>query len=210
MYRRLFAVSNELDELGVQHIGDYTRALRRLTGGQDITVLKTVTDVLSPIKGYKKLFARMTKPASASYQTAPLTAISDIIFVDSEVKRHFRKLVADYLQTKDAATERAIRDQLLAWKNHRPALELLLQNMPNSADIDAFSKNLVVVANTGLEALDNLKAGKTPSADWIKQKTDELAAAKTVYGEAGLDIIAEIEGLVNGKLAAEPADYPLF
>jgi len=210
MYRRLFAVSNELDGLGVQHVGNYTRALRRLTGGQDITALKTVTDVLSPIKGYKKLFARMTKPASASYQTAPLTAISDIIFVDSEVKRHFRKLVADYLQTKDATTEQAIRNQLTAWQNHRPALEPLLQNMPNSADIDAFSKELVIASNIGLEALNNLTAGKTPSADWIKQKTDELATAKTVYGEAGLDIIAEIEGLVNGKLAVEPADYPLF
>ncbi|MEO6630398.1 MAG: family 20 glycosylhydrolase, partial [Mucilaginibacter sp.] len=167
MYRRLFAVSSELDELGVQHIGDYHRSLRRLTGGQDITPLKTVTDVLSPIKGYKKLFARMTKPASASYQTAPLTAISDIIFVDSEVKRRFRKLVADYLQTKDAATEQAIRNQLLIWKNHRAALEPLLQNMPNSADIDAFSKNLVIAANIGLEALDNLKTGKSASADWI-------------------------------------------
>ncbi|MEP6612528.1 MAG: family 20 glycosylhydrolase [Mucilaginibacter sp.] len=210
MYRRLFAVNSKLDELGVQHIGDYNRSLRRLTGGQDITSLKTVTDVLSPIKGYKKLFARMTKPASASYQTAPLTAISDIIFVDSEVKRRFRKLVADYLQTKDAATEQAIRNQLLAWKNHRPALEPLLKNMPDSADIDAFSKNLVIAANTGLEALDNLKAGKTASAEWIKQKTDELAVTKTVYGEASLDIIGEIGGLVNGKLTAEPADYPLF
>ncbi|MEO6978187.1 MAG: hypothetical protein ABI113_07385, partial [Mucilaginibacter sp.] len=189
---------------------DYNRSLRRLTGGQDITPLKTVTDVLSPIKGYKKLFARMTKPASASYQTAPLTAISDIIFVDSEVKRRFRKLVADYLQTKDAATEQAIRNQLLAWKNHRAALEPLLKNMPDSADIDAFSKNLVIAANTGLEALDNLKAGKTASAEWIKQKTDELAVTKTVYGEASLDIIGEIGGLVNGKLTAEPADYPLF
>ena len=210
MYRRLFAVSNELDELGVQHISNYSRSLRRLTGGQDIAPLKTVADVLSPIKGYKKMFAGMTKPASASFQTTPLTAISDIIFVDSEVKRRFRKLVADYLQTKDAATEQAIRNQLLAWKNHRTALEPLLQNIPNSADINAFSKNLVIAANIGLEALDNLKAGKTASADWTKQKMDELSITKTVYGEADLDIIGEIEGLVNGKLAAEPADYPLF
>lgn len=210
MYRRLFATSNELDELGLMHIANYEKGLRRLTGGEDITPLKTLTDVLSPIKGYKKLFARMTKPASASYQTAPLTAVSDIIFVDSEVKRKFRKMVADYLKNKDLATENAIRDQLLIWQSHRIALEPLMSKAPISPDIDALSKNLVAASNIGLEALNNIKADKTPSADWLKKKTDELATCKKVYSEMDISVIAEIEGLVNGKLAAEPADYPMF
>ena len=210
MYRRLFAVSNQLDEMGLQHIGDYTRSLRRLTGGEDITPLKTLTDVLSPVKGYKKLFARMTKPASASYQTAPLTAVSDIIFVDSEEKRHFRKLVGDYLQHKDDSTAQAIHTCLTLWKNHRAALEPLLLHMPNSTDIDVHSKNLATAATIGLEAMDKIATGKVPADDWIKQKVDELAQTKKVYGEMDIAVIPEIEALVKGKLDAEPKDYPVF
>ncbi|HEY8929894.1 MAG TPA: beta-N-acetylhexosaminidase [Mucilaginibacter sp.] len=210
MYRRLFAISKDLDEAGLQHIADYERGLRRLTDGADISPLKTVADVLSPVKGYRKLMARMTKPASASYQTAPITTLSDIIFVDSEVKRHFRTLVDQYLKTKDAATGQAIRTQLTIWKDNRIALEPLLKQMPNSADIDAHSKNLVIAASIGLAALDNLIAGKAAPADWLKQKSGELSVCKAVHGEMEIAVIREIEGLLKGQLAPEPTDYPIF
>jgi hexosaminidase len=210
MYRRLFITSNELDEIGVQHIGDYERSLRRLTVGKDISALKTLTDVLSPVKGYKKLFGRITKPASASYQTAPLVALSDIVFVDSETKRKFRWAVKTYLANKDTASERIIRNQLTTWKNNASRLQPLINESRLNAELDSHSKNLAIAGAIGLSALDLIKAGTAPNADWVSKKAAELSALNKTYGDMDLAIIPEIDALVKQKMANEPADYPLF
>ncbi len=124
MYRRLFVLSNQLDEQGLLHISNYERgALRRLTNGQPTEHLQTLTDVLTPIKGYRKMMAIMFKPEQASYQTSPLTSVSDIIFVDSETKRKFRHLVKVFLETHDKNAEAAIKSYLLIWQQNDALLQ---------------------------------------------------------------------------------------
>ncbi|MGZ4000327.1 MAG: beta-N-acetylhexosaminidase, partial [Mucilaginibacter sp.] len=55
MYRRLFVLSNELDARGLLNISNYERALRRLTNDGPTEHLKLLTDVLTPVKCYRKL-----------------------------------------------------------------------------------------------------------------------------------------------------------
>jgi len=210
MYRRLFVISHQLDEIGVQHISNYERALRRFTGGTDITPLKTLTDVLAPLKGYKKLFARMTAPKSMSYQTMPLTAISDIVFVDSEVKRQFRTMVKSYLNKPNDADATTIILRLGKWRDHRAALELLINMGLMDNSINENSKKLYAAAVIGLDAIKLLQNKEKPSADWLKQRSDALDQMNKVYGEVELSIIPEIRALVNQQLDAEPASYPIF
>jgi hexosaminidase len=210
MYRRLFVISGQLDEIGVQHISSYERGLRRLTGGGDISPLKTLTDVLTPIKGYKKLFAKMGKPVSLTYQTAPLTDVSDIVFVDSEVKRQFRAAVKSYSKNPNDTDAGLITAQLEKWKAHRTALEPLINKGLTGSGINENSKYLYTAAVIGLEAFKMLKNKEKPSADWVKQRTDALNEIKKVYGEVELCIVPEIKALVDQQLAAEPANYPIF
>ncbi len=91
MYERLNVLNLHLDESGLQHFGNQEKALRRLSGTQDIAQLKQITDVLTPVRGYKRLFGRMSKPVQANYTTAPLNQVADIVFVDSRSKRQFRQ-----------------------------------------------------------------------------------------------------------------------
>ncbi|NHA03764.1 family 20 glycosylhydrolase [Mucilaginibacter sp. HC2] len=210
MYRRLFVISNQLDEIGVQHISNYERGLRRLTNGADMASLKTLTDVLTPLKGYKKLFAKMTSPKSMSYQTAPLTAISDIVFVDSEVKRQFRAAVKSYLDKSNDADATSITTQLKKWLDHRTAMEPMINKGLLDNNINENSKKLYAVAMIGLDAIKLLQNKEKPSADWLKQRLDALDQMKKVYGEVELAIIPEIRALVNQRMDAEPASYPIF
>lgn len=210
MYRRLAVTSRQLDELGLQHIANYERGLRRLTSGADIEPLKTLIDVLTPVTGYKKLFTRMSKPVAMSYQTAPLTEVSDIIFVDSEVKRQFRTAIKDYLNNPNEASAVLIITQLKKWKAHRAGLEPLINSGLLNNDVNDNSKNLYAAAVIGLEALELLKKKEKPAADWLKQRSAALNELKKVHGEAELSIAPEIKALVDQQLEAEPASYSIF
>ena len=210
MYRRLSVLSNQLDEQGLLHVSNYNRALRRLTNGQPTEHLQTLTDVLTPIKGYRKMMAIMFKPEQASYQTSPLTSVSDIVFVDSETKRKFRHLVKVFLETHDKDAEAAIKSDLLAWQQNDALLQPLFTGNKRLIEIQDHSRNLSAAAAIGLEALDRMDKGTATDATWVQQKSDALATYGTQHNETEIAVIPEIAELVIGHTVAEPASYPAF
>jgi len=208
MYRRLFAISDQLDEQGLQHVANYERGLRRISN-DDFTVLKTLTDVLTPVKGVKKLLAKFMMPESLSYQTAPLIQVSDIVLVDSRVKWEFRNAVKSYLEHKDTTSENIIRNYLTFWQNNDAHLENVCASSPQLKTIQELSKNLSVIATIGLDALNRIKEAD-PDTNWINEKLGVLKKANQTYGDTELCIIPEIEGLVKQQATPLPASYPLF
>jgi len=208
LYRRLFTLSEQLDESGLQHVAGYERALRRYTNDNILSV-KCLTDVLAPVKGYKKMFAQLMMPESMSYQAAPLIQVSDIVFVDSKVKWEFRAAVKSYLQNKDVASENTLRNYLTLWQKNNEQLKDLFVTSSQLKRVEEHSKNLSAVATLGLEALDKLKAGTTDT-NWINEKLGILKTVNQVYGETELCIIPEIESLVRQQMSPLPATYPIF
>jgi hexosaminidase len=208
LYRRLFALSEQLDERGIQHIADYQRALRRYAN-DNFQSLETLADVLTPVKGYKKLFAQMMMPEGMSYQSAPLIQISDIVFVDSKVKWAFRTAVKSYLEHKDTISEDLVRKYLVLWKDNNARLQSLFAGSAALRRVEEHSKNLSVVAAIGLNALNKLKDGVTDSA-WTGEQLAMLKSANQPFGETELCIIPEIEALVKGNLEPLPSSYPVF
>jgi hexosaminidase len=208
LYRRLFILSEQLDESGLQHVADYERALRRYTNDNTLSV-KTLTDVLTPVKGYKKMFAQLMMPESMTYQAAPLIQVSDIVFVDSKVKWEFRAAVKSYLQNKDVASENTLRNYLTLWQKNNEQLKDLFVTSSQLKRVEEHSKNLSALATLGLEALDKLKAG-TSDTNWINEKLGILKTINQVHGETELCIISEIESLVRQQMSPLPATYPIF
>jgi len=210
MYRRMFLLTGQLDEQGLPLISNYERALRRLTNGEPTEHLKTLTDVLTPVKGYRKLMASMFKAPSASYQTTPLTAVSDIVFVDSEIKRKFRNLVKIFLTTKDKNAEVEIRGYLLAWWKNDVFLRPMFAGNKHLAEVDEHSKNLASAAAIGLETLDRMDRNMPNDAAWVQQKSATLDLAGKAHSETEIAVIPEIGSLVIGHLVAEPVSYSAF
>jgi len=208
-YRRLFILSGQLDDLGIQHISSYERSLRRISN-ENFAAVKTLTDVLTPIKGYKKLFAQMTKPESLSYQTSPLIQVSDIAFVDSKVQWEFRTAVKSYLANKDIASEKIITGYLTLWANNHEQLKSLIAASSQLKAVENHSKNLTVVAAIGIEALKKIKEGGGIDSTWSNEKLNILKAANKPFAETELCIIREIEALVKQQLLPLPESYPTF
>ena len=210
MYRRMFALSDQLDEQGLPHLSNYERALRRLTNGEPTDHLKTLTDVLEQVRGYRKLMAAMFKPAQASAQSTPLTSVSDIVFADSETKRKFRALVKLYLEKHDKAAEMSIKAYLLTWQQNDEQLKPLFAGNKRLMEVVDHSKNLSAAAAIGLQALDRIDKGTANDANWVKQQSDALSMYEKVHNETAIAIIPEIEALVLGHLVPEQVAYSAF
>ena len=210
MYRRLDIVSAALDEAGLLHISNYEKALRMYTGGGDIAALKTFTDLLTPVKGYKKLFARLTSPTGALHQTSPLTEVSDIVFVDSDIKWKFRAAVNTYLKNKDAESEKIILDYLNSWRSNDDKIQTLLDTRRELAAVKEHARHLTAMAGIGLEALEYLKKGTQPPAEWVTEKINLLKGFDHPIAETELSVIPEIGSLVTQQPAALPGEFPMF
>ena len=209
LYRRLFKLSEQLDDIGLQHIANYERSLRRIAP-DDYTSFKTLTDVLTPIKGYKKLFAALMKPETMSFQTSPLIQVSDIVPVDSKMKWAFRWAVASYLKNKDSISGNIIRNYLMSWKNNHEELSGLFAKSSIARNVEVHSNNLSAIATIGLDALNKIKEGKTYDSDHLTKTMDILKTAGGTEGETELCILPEIESLVKQKISPLPETYPVF
>jgi len=209
MYRRLNMLNNGLDEQGLNHLTNYERALRRLTNGEPTEHLQVLTDVLSQVKGYRKLVAMMMRAPQASYQTTPLTSISDVVLPDPATKRKFRALVKLYLEKKDKNAEEAIKAYLQTWKENDTRLQPLFAGNKRLMEVQDHSKNLSAAAAIGLEALDRMDKG-TVDAGWVQKQSNTLAAFEKAHYETELVVIPEIEELVIGHTIAEPEKYSAF
>ena len=106
MYRRLEVVSRELEAVGVTRGSSYTLMLARLAGTHSPETLKTLADVVEPIKAYAREGAREYTSLT------PYNRLVDAARPESEVARIFAERVDHLTANKDA-----VRKQLIAWRD---------------------------------------------------------------------------------------------
>lgn len=203
MYRRLWQVDFELNDRGLNEDGNYIKMISRWTNGENINIVKTLTDVYTPVKGYKRLMARMFTPVRVSKTLAsPMVEIADAERCDSKPRLDFRKLVATYLTNHDTVTLKKIKLQLHLWQNNKVKFDILAVNAPYLKQLLPLSDHLSAAATIGLEAL-NEQGNKDEQLNKLQQLEQPL-------NEVQLSILPEIEALVSGQLKDEPATYPMF
>ena len=205
LYTRLMKLNLLLDAQGLQHIANYERALRGWKCSTDVNDLRLLTDVLTPIKGYKRLIPKMTMPKNKTQATAPLNQLAECLPMNSFTKRQFRQLVTAYLQNQDRDAEKAIRAQLQAWTY----LQWNSYQQPTLEAIRPHAVNLQQLSKLALEAMDQRYQGVVLS-DWVNKQQDLLKKAAQPVAETELDVLPELAALINGKLIPEPASYSLF
>jgi len=54
MYSRMELTSRKLDRLGLTHNSSYDEKLRRIAGSNDVSALRTLADVVEPVKDYAR------------------------------------------------------------------------------------------------------------------------------------------------------------
>jgi len=192
MYRRLDAISLQLEELGLTHEKNYAMMLRRLVQQEDIEPLKTLVDVIEPIKIY-------TRHQYITYTSfSPFTRVVDAARPDSKTARNFRLLVEQFLANKsNVELKNAIVLLLKKWEANHEQLRAMIRKAPALKEISGQSENLSRTAAIGLQALETAASGKPGSKDWIDTSLQNLTKAKGAFAETELMIVAGVEKLVN-------------
>ncbi|MFH1851712.1 MAG: beta-N-acetylhexosaminidase [Candidatus Neomarinimicrobiota bacterium] len=226
LYRRLENVSFRLEEVGLQHIKNYSMQLRRLTGNRVSAQLKLLADLVEPVDGYQ----RHRFDSSRVYTSyAPLTRLVDVVQADAFAARRFRSLTADYLQEYTAIVANSAdlrgRKRVAAFKklgqgpagielaqvlrmylDNHSALEEVITANPILQEIRPLSADLSAVAAAGLWALEYLQTGKTAPADHTAEQLELLERALPPRAELELRIVPAVIDLVRAAGNLPPAD----
>ncbi|MCC3152683.1 family 20 glycosylhydrolase [Hymenobacter sp. BT770] len=192
MYRRLNLVSLELDALGLRHRRAPEQLLLRMAGSSNVAPLRTLAEVLEPVKDYKRHFQGMIYTPQT-----PLNRLVDAAPAESEVARRFGVLVDSVLMTNAAPPRPAVsvrqlaalRAQLMLWQANDTRLQMMLVLNPALREYGPLSTRLAAVAKLLLERLTQLQAGQTPSAAWLATARTTLDAAQAPAGQAELAIV---------------------
>jgi hexosaminidase len=195
---RLEITSRWLDWLGLTHNSSYQPMLRRIAGSNDIASLRTLADVVEPVKDYTREETAPVEPTSL----VPLNRLVDAVRPESAMARRFAAMVDALVTGRDDPTTKTQARALLAtWRDNQPSLEpvenqsfLLKEAMP-------LSQNLSQVATVGLQALDYLDRGERPTEAWITQQTSLLHDAEKQQAQLLLTIVPPVEKLVQAAAA---------
>ena len=165
MYRRLNITSLCLEQLGLRHEIYKQEMLRRLANGYDIDAVKTLIDVIEPLKIYER------NQGDTMYTVfSPFTKIADAATPDQELPRLFSKDVDHYLQHRDTALQNKIVQQLMVWKNNDVAFRKTLRNSPILQEAAPLSESLMELAAAGLSAMDHIASAKKIDDAWLKKQ----------------------------------------
>ncbi|HTW63358.1 MAG TPA: family 20 glycosylhydrolase [Bryobacteraceae bacterium] len=177
MYRRLDAVSDELDHLGLTQKSSYLPMLERLAGGGPIEPLKTLADVVIPLT-----FGQRIRTHRYNQQT-PLTGLPDAVRPESETARQFAELV-------DRMDRPQIRMWLMRWSDNRTSFQAASEALRRSSTV-------------GLQALNYLDRRQRPPASWLNQQRAYLETLKKPVDDVRIAIVPSIKELVNAAGAQQ-------
>src|SRR5258708_21403895 len=106
MYARLHSVSAQLEWLGLTHRSYYPQMLRRIAGHaatpDQLTALRTLADVVEPVKDYTREASAPAHPTSPT----PLNRLVDPIPLESPAARRFSHHLHNFVSSpsRDAET----------------------------------------------------------------------------------------------------------
>ena len=201
MYDRMAHVSNWLDAYGVNHNAEYVPMLQRIAGTDDVSALKTLVDVVEPVKGY----ARESLAASEPTALTPLNRVVDAARPESETAREFSELVDDFVSGKiKPGIEAQIRATLMRWRDNNENFQSLAQRSSIAQEAAPLSQSLSAISATGLRALDYLDREEKAPQDW---KTQQLAAVQQAF-QPKAQVILMVAPAVQKLIQASAGETP--
>jgi hexosaminidase len=204
LYQRLENVSRWLDWLGLTHNSSYGPMLRRIAGTNDISVLRTFTDVVEPVKDYNREELAVVEATSLS----PLNRVIDATRPESMTARRFANLVEARIGGHaDSEAKQEVRASLIRWRDNQSNLQPLESQSFLLTEIVRLSQDLTAVAITGLQALDYMDRGERAPAAWATQQFALLEQAQKPKAQLLLMVVPSVQKLVeasSGQKAPPP------
>jgi len=195
LYRRLAAVSTQLEGLGLQHRKAPAKLLAQMASPTYQGPLRTLAEVVEPVKEYKRHFQGFTYTPQT-----PLNRLVDAAPAESDRAREFGVAVDTLLAHRpiagplpnDAAARAAlaaVRTQLKRWQSNDGLLKPLFATAPALLEYAPLSTQLNLLATLGLERLQQMENGQAPTPAWLASAQKQLEAAKAPAGQAELAVL---------------------
>jgi len=229
MYRRLAAVSVQLEDVGLLHEKNQEAMLRRwINGAARTDEIKPLIAIVEPVKDY------LRGSLQKATQFTPLTRLADIARPDSEQARNFTKFVDQYLYSTSSLNQTGadpISGALGWWKNIAAAMNRYIfpSNQPpptvkprpkgdETVEIDLqvviraplmneeaapLAKDMEDVCDIGLEAYGFLQSNKIPNEEWLNSKLARLIEAAKPKAAVELMIVQPVMELVAAAAEQE-------
>src|SRR6516165_12764169 len=191
MYRRLAVVSRNLEWLGLTQRQSHTLMLERLAGMQPFEPLRTLDDVLEPVREYSREEAREFSSFT------PLNRLVDSTPPESDRAREFARLTDNPKANKDE-----IRKQLTLWRDNKAQVVPLIERSALLEEALPLAEDVAALAAAGLEALDYLEHGQPAPQAWVKEQEALLDRAARPHAELLIMITASIRKLVEATQQA--------
>jgi hexosaminidase len=204
MYARLDEVSWRLEWLGLTHRSHEVSMLHRMAGVEDIAALRTLADVVEPVKDY----TRFENFKGVWDFRAPLIRLIDDANPESEMGRKFQDLVRKYIQSgyQDRGAEAQIRTSLIAWRDNDAKLHPVLEGSFLLHEIAPLSDELSSLGAAGLGALDYLDKAEVSPDSWRAQQLAQADTAKTPKADLLLIVVEPVRQLIEAT--ASPSAKP--
>jgi hexosaminidase len=194
MYDRLQATSRWLDWLGLTHNSSYEPMLRRITGTEDVSALRTLADVAEPVKDY----AREESPPLGATSFTPINRLVDAARPESATARHFAGMVDAFLADKaDSGISEQMKSYLVRWRDNDGRVEDAAAQSFLLKEAVSLSQNLTAVASAGLEALGYLDRRERAPEEWKTKQLTLLQQAQQPRAQLLLMILPSVQKLVE-------------
>jgi hexosaminidase len=179
MYARLDFVSARLEWLGLTHRTISRHMLQRLAGPAspaEFAALRTLTEVIEPVKDYTREQTAPAEPTSAT----PLNRVVDAVPLESDAGRRFAEMVDQFVAStcRDSAVEARLRAQLTTWRDNDAILQPLAQRSFFVKEVAANSQDLSALGLAGLSALDAIAKGPPALDSWKAQQLTVIDQVK--------------------------------
>ena len=192
MYRRLDALSVQLDSLGIQHIDHQAAALRSFAGTEDIAALQTFVSVLQPAAFHDR-FDR-----GKATQSDPLDHLSDAVRPDPPARHDFDRLAKAFLKSPQTASteQHALETRFRALAEVSPEVLRQVSAAPALQEAHLRAEQLPALAQIGLQAVEALAKGTAQSAEWHTHALALIAEAGKPSANINFVFLAPLKSLV--------------
>ncbi|MBP7460073.1 MAG: family 20 glycosylhydrolase [Candidatus Delongbacteria bacterium] len=195
MYRRLEVIEYQLEEVGLTHRKNYEMMLRRLSRDTDITAVKTLVDIIEPLKIYDRHQQGVTY---TSY--SPLTRAVDAARPESLIAGHFSRLVDEFIKKPNPELAAQINPWLELWKSNHTAFIQTSRISPILREMDSMSSDLASLATISQESLEAILSVRSMSQSWQENAKSVFQKAKPSRGQAELMVIVPMERLMEAVM----------
>ena len=192
MYRRLMAMDDRLEQLGLRHRKYRNELLSGMVSESYLEPLQVLSEVLQE----DKMFARMAIYKPRYTLTTPFNRMVDVALPESSVAYLFGQDVDLWIESEDAAARERLIATLEHWSVNHEKLAPAFEDNERLLEVQKHSENLSQLALVGLAALTE------PAS--LSGKDDEMkelfCSASESYGATNLPITQDVQKLVHSAI----------